>query len=162
MRITAQEEYGLRCLLQLARQPEERSLTLKQLAEREGISPANAGKLMWLLNNAGIVKSVRGIKGGYSLARPASLITVSEIISVFEGAAIEEHCKSFPGVQDVCVHNEDCGIRPVLQLLHDTVSRVLSQVTLAQLANHEIQFNGGERLLQLQRAPKAESASASV
>lgn len=44
MRITAQEEYGLRCLIQLARQPEGQGLTLKQIGEREGISTANAGK----------------------------------------------------------------------------------------------------------------------
>ncbi len=74
MKISAQEEYGLRCLLQLATLGVEESLTLNQIAEREGISPANAGKLMWLLNKAGFVQAIRGIKGGYSLARAASEI----------------------------------------------------------------------------------------
>ena len=48
MKISAQEEYGLRCLVQLATLPAGDSLTLPQIAEREGISTANAGKLMWL------------------------------------------------------------------------------------------------------------------
>ena len=48
------------------------ALTLPQIAEREGISTANAGKLMWLLNKAGFVSSTRGTKGGYSLARGAN------------------------------------------------------------------------------------------
>ncbi len=55
MKISAQEEYGLRCLVQLATLKDEESLTLPQIAEREGISTANAGKLLWLLNKAGFV-----------------------------------------------------------------------------------------------------------
>ena len=75
MKISAQEEYGLRCLLQLARLEDGESLTLGQIAEREGISGANAGKLLWLLSKAGLVQSVRGNRGGYRLARcrPGSL-----------------------------------------------------------------------------------------
>jgi Rrf2 family protein len=69
MKISAQEEYGLRCLVQLANLREGESLTLNQIAEREGISQANAGKLMWLLNKAGFVQAMRGTKGGYTLAR---------------------------------------------------------------------------------------------
>ena len=73
MKISAQEEYGLRCLLQLARaETMGESLTLPQLGRLEGISTANAGKLMWILSKARLVQSTRGIKGGYSLSRPAS------------------------------------------------------------------------------------------
>ncbi len=68
MKISAQEEYGLRCLLQLARaESVGESLTLAQIARLEGISVANAGKLMWILTKAGLVQSQRGTKGGYSL-----------------------------------------------------------------------------------------------
>jgi len=85
MKISAQEEYGLRCLLQLARaEVEDESLTLSQLAGREGISVANAGKLMWILNKAGLVQSQRGTKGGYRLARPASTIHLNEVIRVLD------------------------------------------------------------------------------
>ena len=52
MKISAQEEYGLRCLVQLANLSPTESLTLPQIAEREGISTANAGKLMWLLKSS--------------------------------------------------------------------------------------------------------------
>ncbi|MFQ3582346.1 MAG: Rrf2 family transcriptional regulator [Chloracidobacterium sp.] len=160
MRITAQEEYGLRCLIQLARQADGQGLTLKQIGEREGISTANAGKILWLLSNAGIVKSARGIKGGYMLARPATQITVSEVIGVFENADLEEHCKNFSGIQEVCVHNADCGIRPVLQILNETVKQVLSRITLAQLIHHECEV--GERLLQLQRTARPTTAAMSA
>lgn len=137
MKISAQEEYGLRCLVQLANLSEGESLTLPQIAEREGISTANAGKLMWLLNKAGFVHSTRGTKGGYFLARPAGDIRLSEIIRVLDQDVLTKHCESYTGVLDSCVHNGDCGIRPVIVGLHEIVENALSQITLAQLVGSE-------------------------
>jgi Rrf2 family protein len=137
MKISAQEEYGLRCLVQLASLPEGSSLTLPQIAEREGISTANAGKLMWLLNKAGFVLSTRGTKGGYALARPAEEIRLSEIIKVLDEDVLSKHCGSYTGVLESCVHNGDCGIRPVIVGLHTLVENALSQITLAQLVGNE-------------------------
>src|SRR5438094_6029140 len=114
MKISAQEEYGLRCLVQLACLRDGDTLTLPQIAEREGISSANAGKLMWLLNKAGFVQSTRGTKGGYVLARPAAEIRLSEIIRVLDHDTVNNHCDSYTGVLDSCIHKGDCGIRPVI------------------------------------------------
>ena len=137
MKISAQEEYGLRCLVQLANLSGGESLTLPQIATREGISTANAGKLMWLLNKAGFVHSTRGTKGGYQLARPASEIRLSEIIKVLDDEVISTHCESYTGVLDSCVHKGDCGIRPVIVGLHEIVENALSKITLAQLVGDE-------------------------
>jgi Rrf2 family protein len=137
MKISAQEEYGLRCLVQLATLQEGDSLTLPQIADREGISTANAGKLMWLLNKAGFVHSTRGTKGGYCLARPAGEIHLSEIIKVLDAQAVTKHCDSYTGVLDSCVHKGGCGIRPVIVGLHEIVENALSQITLAQLVGDE-------------------------
>lgn len=138
MKISAQEEYGLRCLLQLARADGEgESLTLSQIAQLEGISVANAGKLMWILNKAGLVQSQRGIKGGYRLSRPASDIHLNEVISVLDDESVETHCKSYAGVLDSCVHTGDCGIRPVIVELHQIVDHALAEITLSQLLGTE-------------------------
>lgn len=137
MKISAQEEYGLRCLLQLAGLQENESLTLPQIAEREGISVANAGKLLWLLNKAGFVQATRGTKGGYSLARVASEIRLSEVIKVLDADVLNKHCESYTGILDSCVHKGDCGIRPVIVGLHEIVENALSQITLAQLVGTE-------------------------
>ncbi len=137
MKVSAQEEYGLRCLLQLARLSPGESLTLGQIAEGEGISQANAGKLMWLLNKAGLVASTRGTKGGYSLARSAEEIHLSDIIKVLDEDMLEGHCKSYTGLQEICVHTGDCGIRPVLISLHEIVQSALERITLAQLTDTE-------------------------
>jgi Rrf2 family protein len=137
MKISAQEEYGLRCLVQLASLRDGESLTLPQIAEREGISTANAGKLMWLLNKAGFVQSTRGTKGGYYLARPAEQICLSEIIKVIDADAVDKHCDSHAGVLEKCVHTGDCGIRPVIVGLQEIIENALSQITLAQLVGDE-------------------------
>ncbi|HMQ04678.1 MAG TPA: Rrf2 family transcriptional regulator [Pyrinomonadaceae bacterium] len=137
MKISAQEEYGLRCLVQLANLKELETLTLPQIAEREGISTANAGKLMWLLNKAGFVNSTRGTKGGYFLARPAGDIYLNEIIKVLDEDVLSSHCDSYTGVRDSCVHHGDCGIRPVIVGLHEIVENALSRITLAQLVGNE-------------------------
>jgi Rrf2 family transcriptional regulator, iron-sulfur cluster assembly transcription factor len=138
MKISAQEEYGLRCLLQLARaEVTGDSLTLSQIARREGISVANAGKLMWILSKAGLVQSQRGTKGGYTLSRPASQIRLNQVIRVLEGQPAESHCKSYAGVLDACVHTGDCGIRPVIVELHQIVDNALADITLSQLLGTE-------------------------
>src|SRR3954469_15494405 len=134
MKVSAQEEYGLRCLLQLARLGEGESLTLGQVAEGEGISQANAGKVLWLLNQAGLVASTRERLGGYALSRPAAEIRLSEVIKVLDEGEVEGHCKTYPGVLDSCVHTGDCGIRSVIVNVHEVVERALSGITLAQLA----------------------------
>ena len=138
MKISAQEEYGLRCLLQLARaESQGESLTIAQVATLEGISVANAGKLMWILNKAGLVRSHRGTKGGYRLSRPAERIRLNEVISVLDKEQMETHCKSYAGLLDACVHTGDCGIRPVIVELHQIVDNALSEITLAQLLGTE-------------------------
>lgn len=137
MKVSAQEEYGLRCLMQLARLGEGESLSLSQLAEREGISQANAGKVLWLLSKAGLVSATRGSQGGYRLARPAGEVRLSEVIKVLDDEKLEGHCRSFPGVLDTCVHTGDCGIRPVLLNVHEIVAQALSGITLAQLVGTE-------------------------
>ena len=138
MKISAQEEYGLRCLLQLARaESHGESLTIAQIATLEGISVANAGKLMWILNKAGLVQSQRGTKGGYRLSRPAERIRLNEVISVLDKEQMETHCKSYAGLLDACVHTGDCGIRPVIVELHQIVDNALAEITLAQLLGTE-------------------------
>jgi Rrf2 family protein len=157
MKISAQEEYGLRCLLQLAlAESKGESLTLAQIGRREGISSANAGKLMWILSKAGLVRSQRGTKGGYNLARPASEIRLNQVIRVLEGEPVDSHCKSYAGVLDACVHTGDCGIRPVIVELNQIVDNALAEITLSQLLGSEANVDAA--LHQIQGAkPRGET-----
>src|SRR5215510_3017768 len=150
MKISAHEEYGLRCLVQLAHAEKDgESLTLAQIAEREGLSVANAGKLMWILVKAGLAQSQRGANGGYTLARPATEIRLNEVIRILDEDTVDRFCKTHTGVLDACIHTSDCGIRPVIVGLHEVVDSALSEITLAQLVGSEAKVD--ERLHQIHK-----------
>lgn len=142
MRLTAQEEYGLRCLLQVARE-QEGALTTPQLAEREGLTPAYVHKLMRLLRRGGLVKSVRGRKGGYQLARPAGQITLDAALVSLGGSLYSaEFCAQHKGVARICVRHRDCSIRAVWMAIDRAVQRALGDTRLSDLLRSEPEMAG--------------------
>src|SRR3989344_5325362 len=98
MRISATEEYGLRCILQLARIKAGGHYSASQIAEREGISVEYASKMMQLFRKAGLVTSERGLHGGFRLARPASETTLLDVFQAL-GKSRNSHafCDKFAG-----------------------------------------------------------------
>ena len=138
MKITAQEEYGLRCLLQLARVPQEQVISVKEIAGKEGLSSAYVEKLLRILSRAGLVHSMRGVKGGYMLNRPAASVTLGEVVRALGTVQTTDHiCRSFTGNEASCVHFSDCGIRSVSSGLTTYIQRFLDQTTLASILGHE-------------------------
>ena len=136
MKLSAQEEYGLRCLLQLAKAERNgESLTLSQIASQEGISSANAGKLMWILTKAGLVQSTRGIKGGYVLAIPATDIRLNQVIRVLEGPLAAVPCVSHTAYMKCaeCLDEPTCGVRIAMKEVRDATARILDHTTLADV-----------------------------
>ncbi|MBI4354989.1 MAG: Rrf2 family transcriptional regulator [Candidatus Omnitrophica bacterium] len=138
MKITAQEEYGLRCLIQLARHPSGGMTTVKEIAKLEGISLAYAEKLLRALSLAGLVKSLRGIKGGYRLTKLPGEITLGQVVralgSVLSPKAI---CARYTGQRVECIHFSNCGIRSAWAGLTRYIEEFLDQTTLAQLLPEE-------------------------
>ena len=144
MKITAQEEYGLRCLLQLAKAPEGKVVSVKEVAKLEGLSGAYAEKLLRLLAKGGLVHSMRGIKGGYILNRPASQVTVGDVVRALGTVPTIGHiCTSFTGKRAECVHFSDCGIRSVWSGLTTYIQNFLDQTTLASLLESEYAVSQG-------------------
>lgn len=141
MKLTSQEEYGLRCILSLARQEVgvsregQTTATLAQIAEGEGLSTEYAGKLMGVLARAGLVESVRGRNGGYRLARPAAEICVSEALAALGEKLYRptETCDRFGGETGFCVHSNTCSIRSLWSGLQLLIDSVLSRTTLQDL-----------------------------
>ena len=145
MKITAQEEYGLRCLLQLARIPQHQVVSVKAIAAREGLSGAYVEKLLRILSRAGLVHSLRGFRGGYALNRPASSIMLGEVVRALGMVQTTEHiCTSFTGNRDACVHFSNCGIRSVWSGLTTYIQSFMDQTTLASLLEPE--YTVSERL----------------
>ena len=134
MKFSAQEEYGLRCLLQLGIQGDGGSLTIAELSQREGISVPNVAKMMRVMRRAGFVTSTRGKDGGYTLARPAHEMRVSEILATLGGRLYEPgFCSKHAGVEQVCAHDTDCSIRSLWQTVQSAVDQVVGQLTLRDL-----------------------------
>ena len=139
MKITAQEEYGLRCLLQLARNAGvEQPMTVREVATNEGISLAYAEKLLYQLSKAGLTESVRGVRGGFRLKGRPEDVSVGDVVralgSFLTHAAI---CQRFTGEESQCVHNKDCGLRPVWSTVNYHIQKILDNMPLSLLLQEE-------------------------
>ncbi len=130
MRFSAQEEYGLRCLLQIAHTPGGFA-TIGDVAAREKLSVAYVAKLMRVLRRGELVESIRGQKGGYRLARDPRSITLAHALDVLGGRLYNtEFCAEHSGAGRQCVHHVDCSIRSVWSAVDDLLHRALSSTTL--------------------------------
>lgn len=135
MKVSAQEEYGLRCLVCVARHGEATpSITIPDIAEMEGLSTSHVAKLLTVLRRGGYVRSIRGQQGGYVLAVPPEEIQISEVLSLLGGRFFHDRfCDRHAGNEEHCVHENDCLLRPIWTSVQSAVDRVLSQVTLADI-----------------------------
>jgi Rrf2 family protein len=158
MKLSSQEEYGLRCLLQLARAGDTASLTIGEMSGREGISSPNVAKIMRILRRGGLVRSTRGKAGGYHLARPAKDIRALDVLAALGGRLFDPgFCDRHAGALAHCLNTRDCSIRPVLRGLQDAVDQVLGELTLASLlgTENEVATNLGPKVIRLQVARRA-------
>ncbi|MCU0690928.1 MAG: Rrf2 family transcriptional regulator [Polyangiaceae bacterium] len=141
MKLSSQEEYGLRCLLQLARQGPDSTLTILELSVLEGLSQANVAKMMRLLRQGGFVCSARGQAGGYFLARPAADIAVGQVLATLGGRLFDaEFCKRHSPEQNRCNHEKDCSVRGVWELLQSALDQALNQLMLQDLLSSEVEL----------------------
>lgn len=138
MKVSTQEEFGLRCLMQIARHGVGASLTIAQLSQLEGLSVANVAKIMRLLRRSRFVRSTRGQAGGYALAAPAGEIVVGDVLAALGPRLFDARfCERHAGSEDLCAHEGDCSIRPVLRQLQEAVDAVMGRLTLAELLRGE-------------------------
>lgn len=135
MKITAVEEYGLRCLVQLARAEQGVPLPASVVARREGLSLDSVTQLLVKLRQAGLVTSVRGSKGGFLLARPPERMTIGHVSRALDEPMLDRLCSSFTGTRDACIHEGGCGILDFWTDLAGRVHSVLDGYTLADLAD---------------------------
>ncbi len=138
MKISAPEEYGLRCLLRLSRAGADGSLTISEIAESEGLSVANVRKLMMILREAGLVQSVRGRAGGYALSAAPSQITVGQVFESLAGRFFDESfCGKHSGEMTICVNSSACAVRSLWNVLDGLLWGVLNRTRLSDLLGDE-------------------------
>ena len=138
MKITAQEEYGLRILLRIAGCKDAEGMSIPQLSEAEGIGPHYVAKLTRILRMEGFINSTPGYKGGYILAKPAKEILINDVLKSLGGALYDKRfCGSHAGMLNLCVNSVDCSSRSLWKMIQYTMDQLLDKITLADLVKSE-------------------------
>ena len=147
MKLTANEEYGVRCLVRIGYAGETGGgLTIPEISQAEGVSPAYAAKILRVLRKGGFVKAARGKEGGYTLARPAEEVVVGEVIDALGGRLFDsDYCGSHSGQAEICTRSVDCSVRSLWRAVQVAVDQVLSKTTLRDLMRNEEEMNSWVR-----------------
>lgn len=137
MRFTTKTEYGLVCLMYVARYGASSPLslvTIKDIVKAERFSEAYVAKILNRLRTANIVKSHHGKQGGYLLARPASQITFKDVIEALEGQTFEVFCLPKTRNEIVCTHFDLCRLSPIWNRTKEILDQFYDSVTLEMMA----------------------------
>lgn len=138
MKITAQEEYGLRILIRIACCKDEAGMSIPQLSDAEGMTNPYVAKLTRILRMEGFINSTPGNKGGYVLAFPAKNININRVLKALGGSLFDpEFCSSHSGTLQICTHSVDCAARSLWQMVQFNVDQVLDKITLQDLITTE-------------------------
>jgi Rrf2 family protein len=130
LQITRQTEYAIRGLQELARRNSDKPIQLKVIAQTCGVSEAFLAKIFQMLSQQDIVKSHRGVKGGFSLGRKPEEITLRSIVEVCEGGIALNHCLRSV---DPCERNEDCQVSDAWRKAQKALIKALDETHLADL-----------------------------
>ena len=144
MKITSQEDYGLRILVRIAGCPDKEGMSIPQLSEAEGLTSHYVAKLTRLLRIAGFINSTPGYKGGYVLARPAQDIIISNVLKALGGILFESafDAAQTGGSLKLCNRSVDCSVHSLWKMIQFTVDQLLNQVTLHHLVNQDEESTG--------------------
>lgn len=143
MRLSSQEEYGLRCLLAvatLAVPDSEEPVTIERIATREGLGYEHTAKILRCLRRGGLVESTRGVNGGYRLSRPVEAITVWDALVALDPPLVGAgFCETFKGQLPACAHaGPSCNLRALWSHVGNVLEGGLRQMTLEDLIKGDV------------------------
>ena len=134
MQITRSEEYGLRGLVFLAKQPPEKVTLVSEVSREQNIPETFLAKIFQRLSKAGLLRSVRGANGGFTLRKPAHEITMREIIEALEGPIALNRCLLRKGE---CEEEKICPLHTVWEEVQQRFLEILDRTTMEDLANRK-------------------------
>lgn len=123
----------MRAILELALEYGKAPLQIKTIADREDISNKYLEQLIAMLKASGLVRSIRGPRGGYVLAKPPSEVLMKDVFLTLEGPMIPAECLQH---EEYCERCTDCATRQIWQQLQNAILGVLESVTLADLVKN--------------------------
>ncbi|KPJ72854.1 hypothetical protein AMJ52_04970 [candidate division TA06 bacterium DG_78] len=133
MKLSSRFRYGLRLLVELAKNYQKGPVLLRNIAECEKISKKYLEQIVIALKNAGVVRATRGSKGGYYLIRNPEKITVAEIYRILEGSFTPIDCLDNP---QICSLKNSCQTRKLWSKLSTAIEKVFDNLTLADLLEY--------------------------
>ncbi|MEW6666478.1 MAG: Rrf2 family transcriptional regulator [Thermodesulfobacteriota bacterium] len=141
MRLSTKARYGVRMMLDLARQYGQGPVYLREIAKREDISEKYLSQIIIPLRGGGLVHSTRGAHGGYALAKAPAAITLREIVEPLEGGNHLVDCVKHPSV---CPRMPTCAARDIWAMVGKKISEALDSVNLEQLVQMSRDKSGND------------------
>ena len=145
LRLTNAADYAVRSMLYIASLPEGRVVLRSEVAETQKIPSSFMAKILRGLVRAGLLRSSRGVHGGFALARPASEINLLDVVEAIEGPVALTQCIPDP---DACEHSANCPANAVWVRVQEKIGEVLRAATLEDLVsiprrNGRVEFRVG-------------------
>lgn len=134
LKLTRGADYGTLGILYLACQPRERVVLISEIAGAQGVPESYLAKIFQDLAKAGLVRSHRGARGGFTLARLPEEITLRQVIEAVEGPIALNRCLD---PREGCPHSESCVVCRALAGVQETLVDALDAVTLHSLATEQ-------------------------
>jgi len=139
MKISTKVRYGVRAMLELASHYGKGPIDLKAIAKKEDISLKYLEQVVIPLRTAGLVKAVRGSKGGYSLAKPPSEIWLNDLVEILEGPLELIECLNAP---TTCRKVQTCVTRDIWKEVQDAIARIFHSITIEDMLNRREEKEG--------------------
>ena len=133
MRLSHLADYAVVLMTAAARRPADARLSATELSAETGVPLPTAQKLMGQLAASGLLRSVRGAAGGYSLAKPAGEISLADMVEAVEGPIAMTACSGHEGPSD-CALDAHCRVKPHMGVVGNAVRSALGAVSLTELA----------------------------
>ncbi len=136
MKLSTKGKYGVRAVFEIARNYGNGPITIKEIADRQGISFSYLEQILHKLGKAGLIDSVRGPAGGYLLARKPSKLTIGDIVRALEGPIALSHCLE-PGENEECNQAEDCVAKMVWTRVGAKIEEALDSISFDDLLHQQ-------------------------
>lgn len=134
MRLSTKGRYGARAMLDLALNSGKGPVLLREIAKRQEVSEKYLEHSITTLRKAGLVRSIRGARGGYVLAKLPSQIRLSEIMEVLEGSMAPVECVDDP---QVCQRAQLCVTRDIWAEMKEAIDNILESITLQDMVERQ-------------------------
>lgn len=128
MRLSRQGDYAVRAILDLSSKPHSQ---IREIAERQNIPEAYLQKVIWLMSKEGLIKTLRGPKGGIMLARPPKEISLLDVLEAAEGPIVFNRCSLWP---EGCTCDKYCQVHTVWMKIGELIRTEMEKFNFAELA----------------------------